>query len=109
MYQEYKGKINFTMDGWTSPNHRTLVVFLAHFEYKGEPLSILLDVIEVAKVNFIKGACTYQLMRQQSHTGEELAETFAKMLDEFDISEKVIFKPKKNIPAAKCVMCRSLA
>ncbi|KAG1895337.1 uncharacterized protein F5891DRAFT_960313 [Suillus fuscotomentosus] len=91
MLREYKGKINFTMDGWTLPNHRTLVALLVHFKYKGEPLSILLDVIEVAK----------------SHTGEELADTFAKMLDEFDISEKVIFKPKKNIPAAKCVMHRS--
>ncbi|KAG2097504.1 uncharacterized protein F5147DRAFT_747453 [Suillus discolor] len=49
MYQEHKGKINFTTDGWTSPNHRALVAFLAHFEYKGELLSILLDVIEVGK------------------------------------------------------------
>ncbi|KAG1841471.1 hypothetical protein C8R48DRAFT_563096, partial [Suillus tomentosus] len=50
MLREYKGKINFTTDGWTSPNHHALVAFSAHFEYKGEPLSILLDVIEVAKV-----------------------------------------------------------
>jgi hypothetical protein len=28
-------------------------------------------------------------MGSQSHTGEELAETFAKMLEEFKISEKV--------------------
>jgi len=28
-------------------------------------------------------------MGSQSHTGKELAETFAKMLEEFEISEKV--------------------
>ncbi|KAG1861978.1 hypothetical protein C8R48DRAFT_583107, partial [Suillus tomentosus] len=50
MLQEYDGKINFTTDGWTSPNHRALVAFSAHFEHKGEPLSIPLDVIEVGKV-----------------------------------------------------------
>ncbi|KAG2104740.1 uncharacterized protein F5147DRAFT_561732, partial [Suillus discolor] len=50
MLQEYNGKINFTTDGWTSPNHHALVAFSAHFEHKGEPLSIPLDVIEVGKV-----------------------------------------------------------
>lgn len=49
-YQEYDGKINFTTDGWSSPNHRALVAFSAHFEHKGEPLCIPLDIIEVAKV-----------------------------------------------------------
>lgn len=50
MHQEYNGKINFTTDGWSSPNHRALVAFSAHFEHKGEPLSIPLDVVEVGKV-----------------------------------------------------------
>jgi hypothetical protein len=49
-YQEYDGKINFTTDGWTSPNHRAFVAFSAHFEHNGEPLSLPLDIIEVAKV-----------------------------------------------------------
>ncbi|KAG2028835.1 hypothetical protein BDR03DRAFT_882586 [Suillus americanus] len=78
MLQEYDGKINFTTDGWSSPNHRALVAFSAHFEHEGEPLSIPLDVVEVGK----------------SHTGEELAETFAKMLEEFGISEKVMVQKK---------------
>ncbi|KAG0695735.1 hypothetical protein DFH29DRAFT_790188, partial [Suillus ampliporus] len=50
MLQEYNRKINFTTDGWSSPNHRALVAFSAHFEHKGEPLSIPLDVVEVGKV-----------------------------------------------------------
>jgi hypothetical protein len=29
------------------------------------------------------------MVSSQSHTGEELAETFAKMLEEFEISDKV--------------------
>ncbi|KAG2345886.1 hypothetical protein BDR05DRAFT_843821, partial [Suillus weaverae] len=50
MLQEYNGKINFTTDGWASPNHRALVAFSAHFKHEGEPLCIPLDVIEVGKV-----------------------------------------------------------
>ncbi|KAG2365607.1 hypothetical protein BDR07DRAFT_1449760 [Suillus spraguei] len=83
MLQEYNGKINFNMDGWTSPNHCTLVAFLAHFEHQGEPLSIPLDVIEVAMVKLTN--LVY------SHTCKELAEMFAKMLEEFGISAKVLF------------------
>jgi len=48
--QEYDGKINFTTDAWTSPNHYTYVALTAHLEAKGEPISIVLDVVEVAKV-----------------------------------------------------------
>ncbi|KAG2029152.1 hypothetical protein BDR03DRAFT_936878 [Suillus americanus] len=55
---KYDGKINFTTDGWSSPNHRTLVAFLAHFEHEGEPLSIPLDVVEVRKVNtYLSSIC----------------------------------------------------
>jgi hypothetical protein len=89
-HQEYDGKINFTTDGWTSPNHRAFVAFCAHFEHNGESLSIPLDIIEVAKVKLteiVENHC--KLMLSQSHTGEELAETFAKMLEEFRISDKV--------------------
>ncbi|KAG2114231.1 uncharacterized protein F5147DRAFT_743971 [Suillus discolor] len=50
MLQEYNSKINFTTDSWSSPNHHALVTFSAHFEHKGEPLSIPLDVVEVGKV-----------------------------------------------------------
>jgi hypothetical protein len=49
-YQEYKGRINFTTNGWSSPNHRAFVAFSAHFEHNREPLCLLLDIIEVAKV-----------------------------------------------------------
>jgi hypothetical protein len=48
--QEYDGKINFATDAWTSPNHYAYVALTAHFEVKGEPISIVLDVVEVPKV-----------------------------------------------------------
>jgi hypothetical protein len=48
--QEYDGKINFAMDAWTSPDHYAYVTLTAHLEVKGEPISIVLDVIEVPKV-----------------------------------------------------------
>lgn len=44
-----------------------------HLEHKGEPISMLLDIVEVAK----------------SHTGANLANAFAKILEDYDISDKV--------------------
>jgi hypothetical protein len=49
-YQEYDGKINFTKDAWTSTNHRAFVAVLVHLEHNGVPLSLPLDIVEVAKV-----------------------------------------------------------
>ncbi|KIK40538.1 hypothetical protein CY34DRAFT_24776 [Suillus luteus UH-Slu-Lm8-n1] len=46
---EYDGKLNFSTDGWTSPNHRVYVELLMHLEHKGIPLCILLDIVEVPK------------------------------------------------------------
>ena len=48
--QGYGGKISFATDAWTSPNHTAYVAMTAHLEAKGEPISIVLDIIEVAKV-----------------------------------------------------------
>ena len=45
-----------------------------HLEHKGEPISLLLDIVEVAK----------------SHTGVNLAAAFAKILEDFGISDKVL-------------------
>ena len=42
-----------------------------HFEHQGEPMSLLLDIVEVAK----------------THTGVNLAAAFAKILDDFGISD----------------------
>ena len=47
LLQEYNGKLNFRTDGWSSPNHRSYIAITIHLERKGEPLSMLLDLIEV--------------------------------------------------------------
>ncbi|KIM35642.1 hypothetical protein M413DRAFT_32393 [Hebeloma cylindrosporum] len=49
------------------------VVFMVYFEHDGVPMSMLLDLVEVAK----------------SHLGVNLAEAFAKVLEEFGIEDKV--------------------
>ena len=71
--KNYDGCLNFATDTWTSPNQRAFVAITVHLEHEGEPLSMLLDVVEVAI----------------SHTGENLANTFAKILEDNGISEKV--------------------
>jgi hypothetical protein len=50
------------------------VAITVHLEHEGEPISMLLDIVEVAK----------------SHTGVNLAAAFAKILEEYGISDKVI-------------------
>lgn len=71
--QEYDGKLNFATDGWSSPNHRSYVAITVHIERKGEPFSMLLDLVEVA----------------ESHTGVNLGIAFMGVLDKFGIEEKV--------------------
>jgi hypothetical protein len=65
--------LSFATDAWTSPNHRAYVAVTVHFEHKGEAVSMLLDIVEVAR----------------SHTGENLAAAFAKIMEDYEISEKV--------------------
>ncbi|KAI6039429.1 hypothetical protein EDC04DRAFT_2867974 [Pisolithus marmoratus] len=47
MLQEYDGRLNFTTNGWTSPNHCVLITFSVHLEHKGQAVSMPLDIIEV--------------------------------------------------------------
>ena len=53
MYQKHNGKLHFAMDAWTSPNHCAFVAVTVHFEHNGEPIFLILDVVEVAKVSII--------------------------------------------------------
>jgi len=65
--------LNFATDAWTSPNNKAYVAVSVHFKNEGVPISMLLDIVEVAR----------------SHSGLNLAAAFAKILEEFGISDKV--------------------
>lgn len=65
--------MSFATDAWTSPNHRAYVAVTVHFEHKGKPMCLLLDIVEVPR----------------SHSGRNLAAAFTKILDDFGISDKV--------------------
>ena len=71
--KNYDSRLSFATDAWTSPNQRSFVAITVHLEHNGEPLSMLLDIFEVA----------------MSHMGENLAVAFAKILEDYGISEKV--------------------
>jgi len=60
-------------DAWTLPNHKAYVAFTVHFEHEGAPISMLLDLVEVAK----------------SHSGVNLANAFTTVLRDFGIEDKV--------------------
>ncbi|KAG1871906.1 hypothetical protein C8R48DRAFT_574158, partial [Suillus tomentosus] len=49
MLQNYEGNLNFATDAWTSPNHKAFVAVSVHFVQDGQPFSLILDVVEVAK------------------------------------------------------------
>jgi hypothetical protein len=49
------------------------VVVTVHLEHDGQPISLFLDIIELAV----------------SHSGDNLATVFAKILEDYRISEKV--------------------
>ena len=69
--KEHEGDLNFATDAWTSP--KAYVAISVHFEVNGVSVGMLLDVLEVPR----------------SHTGVNLAAAFAKILDDFGISDKV--------------------
>ena len=71
--QEHNGSMNFTIDTWTSPNHKVYVAVTVHFENAGVPISMLLDLLEVP----------------HSHSGFNLAMAFAGILEDFGKSDKV--------------------
>jgi hypothetical protein len=77
------------MDAWTSPNNWAFVVVTVHLEKDGEPLIMLLDVVEVPKVLSLFIIHEQNLMKEKSHTGLQLATEFAQILKDFGISEKV--------------------
>ena len=79
--KEYDGRLSFATDAWTSPNQRAYVAITVHLEHKGEPISLLLDLVEVAK----------------SHTGENLAAAFAKIMEDYAITEKVLISSVKDL------------
>ena len=58
---------------WTSPNSWVFIALTVHYEVQGAPTCLLLDVVELAK----------------SHSGRNLAITFAQILDNFGITNKV--------------------
>ncbi|KAL1733408.1 hypothetical protein EV714DRAFT_204697, partial [Schizophyllum commune] len=57
LQQAYDGDLSFQTDMWTSPNHIPYMGTTVTFEHKGEPVTIVLDVTQVAKVCVSTG-CT---------------------------------------------------
>ena len=82
--------MSFATDAWTSPNQRAYVVITVHLEQKGEPISLLLDIVEVA----------------QSHTRVNLAAAFTKILDDYGISDKVLISTNLYIYQLMIILTR---
>ncbi|KAJ7598014.1 hypothetical protein C8J56DRAFT_772457 [Mycena floridula] len=73
LLNDHRGKISFTTDAWTSPNHCAFVAWTAHFQHEGNPVAFLIDIYEVPT----------------SHGSKELAQAFQDMLERYNIQHKV--------------------
>ena len=65
--------MHFGTDAWTSLNHKAYVALTVHFEVNGQPILMLLDLVEVVR----------------SHNRANLASAFAEVLEDFGIADKV--------------------
>ncbi|TFY76017.1 hypothetical protein EWM64_g7992, partial [Hericium alpestre] len=86
---EYDGDLNFVTDAWSSPNHRAFIALTVHLLLNGKPISILLDFLEVA----------------ESHSSLNLAKVFAQILEDFDISDKILSVTCDNASANNAMIC----
>ena len=84
--QEHDGALSFTTDAWSSPNHKSFIAVTVHFETNGNPVSFLLDIVEVA----------------QSHSGANLAAAFAQVLSGFGIEDKVSNTQFDELKSIQC-------
>ncbi|KAJ7060618.1 hypothetical protein C8F01DRAFT_988032, partial [Mycena amicta] len=50
LLKDYPGRLSFSTDAWTSPNHRAFVAWTVHLQHEGHPLTFLLDIVEVPEV-----------------------------------------------------------
>jgi hypothetical protein len=73
LLQDYPGRIHFATDAWTSTNHHAFVAWTVHLKHNGNMLAFLLDILEVP----------------ESHTGVVLAKTFQKVLETFNLQDRV--------------------
>ena len=49
--QRVEGRVSVTSDGWTSPNQKAFVAFVAHYVADGEMKHLIMDVVDVAAVS----------------------------------------------------------
>ena len=86
LLQNHPGRLHFAYDTWTSPNHQAICAWTVHLEHDGEPLSFLLDVVDIP----------------ESHTGATLAREFQDMLVRFGIKDKILsFNADNALPNDK--------
>jgi len=87
--KEHEGALSFATNACTSPNHCAYIAITVHVETKGQPVNLLLDLVEVAKVWNTYHEVLMMLNIEYSHSGINLAADFAKILDDFGIGDKV--------------------
>ena len=75
--QTYDSHLNFATNAWTSPNHWPFVAVTVHMEKDGQPMNMLLDIVELLVL----------------HSRVNLAAAFVNILRSYRIEHKVIDTP----------------
>jgi hypothetical protein len=71
--QSYQGFLAYQLDCWTSPNHRAYMNVFVTWIRNGEPITTILDFIELPK----------------SHSGQNMAQALVNTLNHYGIAHKV--------------------
>lgn len=74
LLQEYAGRVNIILDGWTSPNHIEFLGVIGNFIHKGISYNIVLDMIELT----------------ERHTGDYLATVVFSLLQRYKIEKRTL-------------------
>ena len=81
LLQEMPSYLHFDTDAWTSPNHCAFIVWMVQFEFQGEIVNFLLEIIKVPEVCILICSLDSRLTAFMSHTGAALTRAFQAMLE----------------------------
>ncbi|KAJ7836764.1 hypothetical protein B0H14DRAFT_3460490 [Mycena olivaceomarginata] len=93
LLQEHPGQLSFATDACTSPNHRAFVTWTVYLPLDGNPLSFLLDIIEVPEITKISSLGTNSFnkinrVRCFAHTLNLIAKSILKpFLSQYELED----------------------
>ena len=101
----YNGALNFATDGWTSPNNKAYIAVTVHFEKEGVPVSMLLDLVEVARSH--SGLNVKTVRKPRFRSAAEMRKSCGKISENRrDVASTYVLRPRLGIKCPEFRMVR---